>query len=840
MEEPPRSWAARARAIDALVPHVAPLVNNNTSTSRSSTAGSIIDAALSLPSSLNSLPLPLLQLQSLILTQSDFIPVQSLSSSPFATVSLVAPVNLASRTNRNTVYVQKCLQKASAYRMRFQQSPQHELAILRLSLPPTFPSPDYKPPPIPRLIASFSSATHLSIILQHAQGGDLWSYLEPLGGKGVDEAVVRRWMAEVVEAVEWLHGKGWAHRDLKPQNLLLTSAGNLLLTDFGSSASFDPLTSSISRTYARTLVGTPDYIAPEVLAHAEKIAEESVDTFMEDTNDGHERAYGSEVDWWGFGVVMFELLYGQTPFFSKTIADTYELIVNCVDTLAFPTTESRISGEVKDLLSKLLVPAPQRLDPASIKSHSWFRTTPWGSLHILKPLFMFSLLSKAVSGLSGRHSPCTWQPSDPVPSGAFQATEHLRAIVSSATRLTVQSHGSFAHGTIVFEAKGTEVGDAPPAYDAPSYPDEAKRRGGQLGDGQGVELRDQGAGVLELHVVTPQTSSSFLTSQLSFHITVTLPAGISTLASLSTSGPYWRTLGHASLSSLFFHHSSIHTSHAPINFSSLRAGDINLKTLNSTISGSYSSSSTLVAHTGNGRLEGTYIAEGDAELHTTNGDVKVDARGANINVYTRNGAVGGSYTAERKLVISNANGKIDGLFAGTAGVEVENSNSIISGGFTAGRELKLHTSNAPLDVKLVLVGEQREGSTTPPLFPGDQKTLQASREWEEGSVKVVLKTSNAKIKADVMERPRGVELDLVAHSANAGVEVNHYSAYAGTFDMSTSNASTRCEATHTHDIQYHQNGGNRSSGTIACEGVAPNASVKLSTSNAPLTFAVRA
>lgn len=90
--------------------------------------------------------------------------------------------------------------------------------------------------------------------------------------------------------------------DLKPANLLLTAQGRLLLTDFGSAA---PLFSgsSVAFKHARTLVGTPDYLAPEVLRLAERVVEDS----LAGEDDGERRAYGSEVDAWSLGVLTYEV-----------------------------------------------------------------------------------------------------------------------------------------------------------------------------------------------------------------------------------------------------------------------------------------------------------------------------------------------------------------------------------------------------------------------------------------------------------------------------------------------------------------------------------------------------
>lgn len=128
--------------------------------------------------------------------------------------------------------------------------------------------------------------------------------------------------------------------DIKPHNLLLLASGHLQLTDFGSvaplsSPSYESRSttvsrpSSVSRKHAVALVGTPDYIAPEILRHAERVAQEEEDE--EDSNDfdcsrkekeGDERAYGKEVDWWSVGIVLYEvgfsscsLLFSYLPSF---------------------------------------------------------------------------------------------------------------------------------------------------------------------------------------------------------------------------------------------------------------------------------------------------------------------------------------------------------------------------------------------------------------------------------------------------------------------------------------------------------------------------------------------
>lgn len=117
-----------------------------------------------------------------------------------------------------------------------------------------------------------------------------------------------------------------SHRDIKPHNLLLTAQGHLLLTDFGSaapvchppssSAHLSSRPTSIARKYARALNGTPDYIAPEILHNAERVVqdfgfdestEQEEPSVEVELQDGDERAYGCEVDWWSVGVTVYEV-----------------------------------------------------------------------------------------------------------------------------------------------------------------------------------------------------------------------------------------------------------------------------------------------------------------------------------------------------------------------------------------------------------------------------------------------------------------------------------------------------------------------------------------------------
>ncbi|KAF2285477.1 hypothetical protein GH714_004766 [Hevea brasiliensis] len=187
-----------------------------------------------------------------------------------------------------------------------------------------------------------------------------------------DEA--RFYVGETVLAIESIHKHNYIHRDIKPDNLLLDRHGHMKLSDFGLSPKRTQQEQlqhwqRNRRMLAYSTVGTPDYIAPEVLL---------------------KKGYGMECDWWSLGAIMYEMLVGYPPFYSDEPMSTCRKIVNWRTHLKFPE-EAKLTPEAKDLISKLLCNVDQRLGTKGadeLKAHPWFKGLEWDKLYQMKAAFI--------------------------------------------------------------------------------------------------------------------------------------------------------------------------------------------------------------------------------------------------------------------------------------------------------------------------------------------------------------------------------------------------------------------------------------------------------------------
>ncbi|OEL31697.1 putative serine/threonine protein kinase IRE [Dichanthelium oligosanthes] len=249
-------------------------------------------------------------------------------------------------------------------------------------------------PFVVRFFYSFTCRENLYLVMEYLNGGDLYSLLRNLGC--LDEDMARTYIAELVLALEYLHSMNVIHRDLKPDNLLIGRDGHIKLTDFGLSkvglinstddlsgpdvssvlvGDHQPAADAEQREQKRqqrqkqTAVGTPDYLAPEILLGM---------------------THGPTADWWSVGIILFELLVGIPPFNAEHPQIIFDNIMN--REIPWPHVPEELSFEAYDLINKLLMENPvQRLGATGageVKAHPFFKGINWDMLARQKVAFI--------------------------------------------------------------------------------------------------------------------------------------------------------------------------------------------------------------------------------------------------------------------------------------------------------------------------------------------------------------------------------------------------------------------------------------------------------------------
>ncbi|CAG7828529.1 unnamed protein product [Allacma fusca] len=271
------------------------------------------------------------------------------------------------------------------------------------------------------LKCSFQTGDRLCFVMEYVNGGELFFHLSK--EKTFSEDRTRFYGAEIISAIGYLHRNGIIYRDLKLENLLLDKDGHIKIADFGLCK--EDIT--FGRT-TKTFCGTPEYLAPEVL---------------EDTD------YGLAVDWWGVGVVMYEMMVGRLPFYNRDHDTLFELIV--MQEVKFP---NHLSPNARDLLSGLLRKNPnERLgggpdDAKEIMEHPFFNSINWNDL-ILKKIpapFKPQVTSEidtryfdtVFTGESVALTPPDREPLDSIPEGAadydFGGFSYLASTLGASVR----------------------------------------------------------------------------------------------------------------------------------------------------------------------------------------------------------------------------------------------------------------------------------------------------------------------------------------------------------------------------------------------------------------------
>ncbi|KAF7081211.1 hypothetical protein CFC21_085180 [Triticum aestivum] len=203
------------------------------------------------------------------------------------------------------------------------------------------------PPCSPHLVAlhaAFDDADAVHLVVDLCAGGDLLSLLSARGGS-LPEREAAGLAAQLASALAACHRRGVAHRDVKPDNLLFDAAtGALKLADFGSAEWFG------DGRRMSGLVGTPYYVAPEVVAG---------------------REYGEKVDVWSAGVVLYVMLSGTVPFYGATAPEIFEAVLR--GNMRFPPRAfAGVSPGAKDLMRRMLCKdVARRLSAEQVLRHPW-------------------------------------------------------------------------------------------------------------------------------------------------------------------------------------------------------------------------------------------------------------------------------------------------------------------------------------------------------------------------------------------------------------------------------------------------------------------------------------
>ncbi|EER95166.1 hypothetical protein BDA96_01G462800 [Sorghum bicolor] len=270
-------------------------------------------------------------------------------------------------------------------------------------------------PFVPTLYARLDAGRYACFLMDYCSGGDLHAVLRRRPGARLPVAAARFYAAEVLLAIEYLHALGFVYRDLKPENVLLRGDGHVVLSDFDLAlpASVEPavrrrqvrkqnrrrkitllLPSCFSgprngggddeeeidakerfefvaeptAASSKDCVGTHEYLAPELVS-----------------GSGH----GNGVDWWAFGVFLYELVYGRTPFKGHTKEATLKNILS--KQVTYPQLDGEAdASQLRDLVGRLLERDPRRRmgatrGAAEIKRHPFFAGVDWALIRCVAP-----------------------------------------------------------------------------------------------------------------------------------------------------------------------------------------------------------------------------------------------------------------------------------------------------------------------------------------------------------------------------------------------------------------------------------------------------------------------
>ncbi|KAI4335765.1 hypothetical protein L6164_014376 [Bauhinia variegata] len=297
-------------------------------------------------------------------------------------------------------------------------------------------------PFLPTLYAEFDASHYSCLVMEFCPGGDLYAARQRQPGKRFSISSAKFYAAETLMALEYLHMMGIVYRDLKPENVLVREDGHIMLSDFDLSLKCDVVPkllrskTRVERTLKTSKSSTPSCATPMqpvlscFLSASNKRKKATVTTIIRENVEAQEeeieldpselvaepinarsksfvgtheylapevisgQGHGSAVDWWTFGVFLYEMLYGRTPFKGENNEKT--LINILKQPLAFPRIAVSSSKEyeemvkVQDLISKLLVKNPKKrigscMGSVEIKRHEFFKGVNWALIRSVRP-----------------------------------------------------------------------------------------------------------------------------------------------------------------------------------------------------------------------------------------------------------------------------------------------------------------------------------------------------------------------------------------------------------------------------------------------------------------------
>lgn len=199
-------------------------------------------------------------------------------------------------------------------------------------------------PNIIKLFDVYENRKEVALVMEYAAGGQLLSRVSDIG---CCEQTAKQVIFSVLSAIKYMHDNNAVHRDLKPENIVVMGDDltQVKLTDFGLS--------KLSSAPMKTFVGTPAYLAPEML-------------------QGNNLQYGKEIDVWAIGVVTHYLLCGQLPFQGNTSDDLYAEILHCRALTFTAPAWQHVTNHAKDFVQNILRADPkQRLTLSNALRHPW-------------------------------------------------------------------------------------------------------------------------------------------------------------------------------------------------------------------------------------------------------------------------------------------------------------------------------------------------------------------------------------------------------------------------------------------------------------------------------------